>query len=284
MNGILLVNKPVGITSRDVVNQVGKILKTKKIGHTGTLDPLASGVLVLCVGKATKLVELLTATEKEYIAEITFGQETDTLDSTGNLLREEKCTVCEEQIKNCLKGFVGTYEQEVPLYSAVHINGKKLYEYARNGEKMKLPSRPVTIYELELLEQKSANQIQIRALVSKGTYIRSLVRDIAHQLNTIGVMSALKRTKQGKYPLEACYTLEQIQNGNYSFISMKEALQDYSSMIVDEKLAHKIQNGQLLEKENFCAPILFLNSKEEPLALYRTYEKDERYLKPWKMF
>ena len=134
MNGILLVNKEPGITSRDVVNKVCKIFNTKKVGHTGTLDPLASGVLVLCIGSATKVVEILTSNDKEYEAEMLLGISTDTYDITGKVLKEEEVFVSEEQIKTALNSMIGTYDQEVPIYSAVKINGKKLYDYARNNE------------------------------------------------------------------------------------------------------------------------------------------------------
>ena len=205
MSGILVVYKEAGMTSRDVVNKVGRLLHTKKIGHTGTLDPMATGVLVLCVGSSTKIVELLTATEKEYIAEITLGIETDTLDSTGTILKKENILVSKDQIETILKSMVGEYSQEVPLYSAIRVNGKKLYEYARNKEEVKLPSRMVTIYSLELL-QYSENTFTIKTKVSKGTYIRSLVRDIAKKLNTAGIMSRLERTKQGLFELKDCVT------------------------------------------------------------------------------
>ena len=152
MNGILIIDKPKGITSRDVVNNVIKIFNTKKVGHTGTLDPLATGVLVVCVGKATKLVSELTSTDKEYIASVTLGIKTDTLDSMGSVLFSEDAIKAKEEIINVLNSFIGSYEQEVPIYSAVKINGKKLYEYAREGIDIELPKRKVEIKEIELLD------------------------------------------------------------------------------------------------------------------------------------
>ena len=244
MTGILSIYKESGMTSRDVVDKVGKQLRTKKIGHTGTLDPMATGVLVLCIGKATKIVELLTATEKEYVAEITLGIETDTLDITGNMLNKEKVSVTKEQVEEVLRSMVGDYLQEVPLYSAIHVGGKKLYEYARNNEKVTLPSRMVTIYSLELL-QYNKNKFTIKTKVSKGTYIRSLVRDIAKKLNTIGTMSKLERIKQGTFGLHDCFTLEDIENNQYSLLSIKEALKDYPMVQINAELEHKIKNGQI---------------------------------------
>ena len=282
MSGILVIYKEPNMTSRDVVNEVGKILHTKKIGHTGTLDPMATGVLILCVGKATKLVELLTASKKEYIAEITLGIETDTLDSTGTILKKEEVKVTKKQIEEVLKSMIGTYNQEVPLYSAVHMNGKKLYEYARNKEEVTLPSRMVTIESLKLIEYKE-NKFQIQATVSKGTYIRSLVRDIAKKLNTVGMMSKLERTKQGIFELKDCVTIEEIKNKQYEFLTPKEVLQEYPSIEVDEQLENKIKNGQILKNTFGQTEILFLTKQQIPLALYHTYEKDKEYLKPWKM-
>ncbi len=283
MDGVLVVYKPSGMTSRDVVNQVGKVLHTKKIGHTGTLDPMASGVLVLCVGKATKLVELLTATEKEYVAQVTLGMKTDTLDITGTVLEKEDFSVTELQVKNVLSSMIGTYEQEVPLYSAIHVNGKKLYEYARNGEEVELPKKEVTISKLDLIEMNGKDLFSFCTTVSKGTYIRSLVRDIAFRLGTIGVMSKLERTKQGNFLLSDAYTLEQIENGDFVLLSLLEVLKDYRTIVVDKELERKIKYGQLLKREFLDSVILFVNEDRVPLALYQVYEKDKEYLKPWKM-
>lgn len=169
-NGILIVNKPKNYTSRDVVNKVGKILKTKKIGHTGTLDPIATGVLVLTIGKATKLTDVITANDKEYIAKAKFGIETDTLDNTGNILNDIKINFSKEEIETVLKSFIGSYNQQVPIYSAVKINGKKLYEYARNNETIELPKRKVEIKQIKLLDFEQDNgkiYIKFSCLVSK---------------------------------------------------------------------------------------------------------------------
>ena len=152
MNGIIIVNKPYGYTSRDVVNILCKKFKTKRIGHTGTLDPIATGVLILCIGSATKLVEALTSDDKEYIATVELGTLTDTLDNTGNVIKEEKTNLNVNQITKALEKMQGVYEQEVPIYSAVKINGKKLYEYAREGINVELPKRMVNIKSLELIK------------------------------------------------------------------------------------------------------------------------------------
>ena len=288
MNGILLVNKEENWTSRDVVNRVGKILGTKKVGHTGTLDPLATGVLVLCIGSATKLNEILTSTYKEYEAEITLGLLTDTLDITGNELKEEKVNVNKEQILEALNKMTGKYVQEVPIYSAVKVNGRKLYEYARAGESVELPKREVDIKELELIGNikytDNKTIFNIRCLVSKGTYIRALVNDIANSLNTIGVMSKLTRTKQGKFKLENCYNMEDIESGNYKLISIAEVLNNFPKVVVDGYLENLIKNGAVINDEWKQEHILFINKNNCLLALYKSYDKDKNKLKPWKMF
>lgn len=288
MNGILLVNKKENWTSRDVVNRVGKILETKKVGHTGTLDPLATGVLVLCIGSATKLNEILTSTYKEYEAEITLGLLTDTLDITGNELKEEKVKVNKEQILEALNKMTGKYVQEVPIYSAVKVNGRKLYEYARAGESVELPKREVDIKELELIGNikytDNKTIFNIRCLVSKGTYIRALVNDIANSLNTIGVMSKLTRTKQGKFKLENCYKIEDIESGNYKLISIAEALNNFPKVVVDGYLENLIKNGAVINDEWKQEHILFIDKNNCLLALYKSYDKDKTKLKPWKMF
>lgn len=288
MNGILLVNKKENWTSRDVVNRVGKILETKKVGHTGTLDPLATGVLVLCIGSATKLNEILTSTYKEYEAEITLGLLTDTLDITGNELKEEKVNVNKKQILEALNKMTGKYVQEVPIYSAVKVNGRKLYEYARAGESVELPKREVDIKELELIGNikytDNKTIFNIRCLVSKGTYIRALVNDIANNLNTIGVMSKLTRTKQGKFKLENCYKIEDIESGNYKLISIAEVLNNFPKVVVDGYLENLIKNGAVINDEWKQEHILFIDKNNCLLALYKSYDKDKTKLKPWKMF
>lgn len=284
MNGVLVVNKEKDYTSRDIVNIISKTLKTKKVGHTGTLDPLATGVLVVTVGEATKISELLTSSFKEYIADIELGIETDTLDITGNILKEETVFKTKEEIENILSSMIGSYNQEVPIYSAVKINGKKLYEYAREKEEVELPKRKVEVKEIELLNYRQKEDkvfFKMRCLVSKGTYIRSLIRDIATKLNTIGVMTDLIRTKQGKFNIEDAYTLEQIKQGKSHLIKIEDAL-DIDIIEVDDYLKKKIQNGSILENRYSKDTVLFKQNKA--LAIYKKYEKDPTKIKPWKMF
>ena len=287
MDGILLINKEKDYTSRDVVNIISKELKTKKVGHTGTLDPLATGVLVICVGASTKLVEYLTSTYKEYEAEIILGIKTDTGDITGNIIKEENIKLTKEEIEKSLIEMTKEYEQEVPIYSAVKINGKKLYEYARNNEEVELPKRKVDIKELELISDITYDNnktiFKIRTLVSKGTYIRSLIEDIAKSLNTIGTMKNLNRTKQGNFNLRDCYTLEDIKNNNYKFITKEEALKDFYSVEVDDYLENKIKNGCILENR-YDRDLILFKKNDIILAIYKKYDKDTTKIKPDKMF
>ena len=279
MNGILLVNKPKDYTSRDIVNKLTKIFNTKKIGHTGTLDPIAEGVLVITIGKYTKLCDLLTSTYKEYIATIKLGIKTDTLDITGNILEEKESNLTKEEIIKVLNSFKGKSLQEVPIYSAVKVNGKKLYEYARNNELVELPKREIDIKEIKLISFNK-DEITFKTTVSKGTYIRSLIRDICTKLNTIGTMSSLIRTKQGKFNIEDCYTLEDINNDNYKLLTAEEVLNDIESIDINEELLNKINNGAIINK-TFKNEIAALKYKNKIIAIYQTYYKDNKKAKPY---
>ena len=284
MDGVIVVNKEKDYTSRDVVNLVSKYLGVKKVGHTGTLDPLATGVLVIVLGKATKLVEYLTSTEKEYIADVVLGVDTDTLDITGTVIQDECILKTEEEIKDGL--ILGTYLQEVPKYSAVKVNGRKLYEYARNGIEVILPKKEVTIREIELLktwEDRGQTCFQFRTVVSKGTYIRSLIRDIASNLGTNGVMTALKRTRQGVFTLEGANTLEDIKNGKYKLISLLNIFSEVPKVEVTEEIEKKIRNGNLIKDNYHCDQVVF-TKENHVLALYKSYLKEPGYLKPEIMF
>jgi len=244
MNGILVVNKEVGVTSRDVINDLTHIFKTKSIGHTGTLDPIATGVLVVVIGKYTKLCNYLVSTKKEYIAEMILGMDTDTLDVTGNIKHQKNVNISEEKIRECLNSFIGEYEQTVPIFSAVKVNGKKLYEYARNGEVVELPKRKVSIYDIEILNIDS-NIIKFKVSVSKGTYIRSLIRDIGVSLGTYGCMKSLIRTKQGDFFIEDAYSIEDIRNGNYKLLNIEDCL---DIDIINDFNIKDISNGVKLDK------------------------------------
>ena len=270
-NGILVINKDKGYTSRDVVNIISKEIGTKKVGHNGTLDPLATGVLVICLNRYTKLNELLASNEKEYIAEVTLGIKTDTLDIEGKVLEEKETVVNKEDLEKTLKKYETTYEQEVPIYSAVKVNGKKLYEYARSGEKVILPKKKVTIKKIELLKFKD-NKFTFKCLVSKGTYIRSLIRDILNDLGVIGTMSNLTRTKQGVFDIENSYSLEDVRNGNYKLLFVKDVL-DIDKITVSDELKFKILNGNKV-KGNYSNKVLFLDEDGGELAIYKKDNDD----------
>lgn len=283
MHGIILVDKEEGYTSRDVVNCIGKKFKTKKVGHTGTLDPLATGVLAVCVGRATKLVDLLQSTTKEYIAGGTLGILTDSLDTEGALLKEDNINISEEELKNTLNSMIGKYYQEVPIYSAVKVDGRKLYEYARNNEEVILPKREVEIKEIELLEYEYINNkvnFKIRVLVSKGTYIRSLINDIGIKLNTNGIMTSLKRTIQGDFKIEDAYKLDDINNDNYKVLSISEVLKDIPFITVNNDLENDLNNGKILLDEYGYDKVGFKTLDNKEIAIY---QKEGKYLKPWKM-
>ncbi len=281
MNGILLVNKPKDYTSRDIVNKLTKIFNTKKIGHTGTLDPIAEGVLVITIGKCTKLCDILTSTYKEYIATIKLGIKTDTEDITGNILEQKEYNLKEEQIKEVLHSFLGKSIQEVPIYSAIKVNGKKLYEYARNNIKVELPKREIDIKEIELISFNK-DEIVFKTTVSKGTYIRSLIRDICTKLNTIGTMSSLIRTKQGKFNIEESYTLEDINNNKYKLLPPEEVLNDLETIDIDEKLYKLVNNGAVINKI-FKNNIACLKYQNKIIAIYQEYTKDNSKAKPYIM-
>ena len=282
MDGIILVNKEKGMTSRDVVDLVSRVCHTKKVGHTGTLDPMATGLLVICVGRATKLVEVLTSHQKEYIASMMFGMKTDTKDITGTVLEQRISHVTKEQIEIVLHDMTTTYQQEVPIYSAVKIHGKKLYEYARNGEQIELPKREVTIEQLKIIDwQDQKQELTFLTQVSKGTYIRSLVEDIATHLDTIGTMTALTRTKVGNFSLEQANTIVEIKNNQFKVYTIYEVLKSmYETRQIAGELEKKVLNGAKIDNPEDLDIVFFINEKKEPLALYR---REGNLLKCYKM-
>ena len=281
-NGILIVNKPSGITSRDVVNIVGKTLNTKKVGHTGTLDPMATGVLVLCIGNALKVCELITANDKEYIAKVILGIETETLDTTSPIINTKKTNITKEEIEKVLNSFKGSYLQEVPKYSAVKINGKKLYEYAREGKEIELPKKMVTIYDIQLVSDityyNDTTSFYIKTTVSKGTYIRSLIRDIGYKLNTYGCMDSLERTRQGIFNIDNSNTLEEIKNNNYKLLSIEESLPNIPLVEVDNKTLFKIRNGVKLKKF-FAGDMAIIKDKNKVVAIYKNDLNESKLFK-----
>lgn len=279
MNGAILINKEPNMTSRDVVNRLNQILEEKSIGHTGTLDPMATGLLICLIGKCVKLSTKLTHETKDYIVEFKLGLQTDTLDIEGKILKEDNPQIKLEQLQEVLKGFIGTYNQEVPIYSAVKVNGKKLYEYARNNEQVELPKRDVTIYNIELLDFNN-NKVKLNVKVSKGTYIRSLIRDISKKLGTYGTMTYLKRTKIGSYKLEDAYTLDEVLHNKYHLITLEELLKPTIINIKSKNDYLHIKNGNIM-KHNINEYVLYKYNNEN-IALYEPFKENE--IKPLIMF
>jgi tRNA pseudouridine synthase B len=268
LEGIIIVNKPKGITSFDVIRKLKKILKTKKIGHTGTLDPLATGVMLICIGKATKLASDLEAKDKVYIADFDIGYATDTYDIEGKKIAENIIDVSKEDLEQSIKKFIGNIKQVPPMYSAIKIDGNKLYHLARKGIEVERPERDVTIEYINLLDFKD-NKAKIKTKVSKGCYIRSLIYDIGQDLGTYATMTALQRKQVGDYSLEDSYSLEQIEemvlNNDFKFLKTIEEIFSYDKYSLQtEKELTLYKNGNTVKiKEN-------LENKK-----YRIYFQDE---------
>ena len=268
MEGIIVVNKPKGITSFDVIRKLKKILKTKKIGHTGTLDPLATGVMLMCVGKATKLASNLEAKDKVYIADFDIGYATDTYDIEGKKIAKNIIEISKENLEQSIKKFIGNIKQVPPMYSAIKIDGNKLYHLARKGIEVERPERDVTIEYINLLDFKD-NKAKIETKVSKGCYIRSLIFDIGQDLGTYATMTVLQRKQVGDYSLENSYCLEQIEemvlNNDFKFLKTVEEIFSYDKYnLQTEKEFILYKNGNTVKvKEN-------LENKK-----YRIYFQDE---------
>ena len=268
MEGIILVNKPKGISSFDVIRKLKKILKTKKIGHTGTLDPLATGLMLICVGKATKLASDLEAKNKVYLADFEIGYATDTYDIEGKRIAENLIDISKDNLELSLKKFIGDIKQVPPMYSAIKIDGNKLYHLARKGIEIERPERDVTIEYIKLLDFKD-NKAKIETKVSKGCYIRSLIYDIGLDLGTYATMTELQRVNVGEYSLINSYTLEQMeemaQNNDFSFLNSVEDVFSYEKYNLEtEKELTLFKNGNTVKiKDN-------LENKK-----YRVYYQDE---------
>ena len=261
MDGIIVINKPSVYTSHDIVSKIRKKLNIKKVGHTGTLDPLATGVLPILLGGGTKLSKYLINHDKEYIATIKLGVKTDTGDIEGQVIEEKQVPeISEEGLGKVLQSFLGPQKQIPPMYSAIKINGKKLYEYARKGEKVEIEPRNIEIYNIELLEF-AQEQIKIKVVCSKGTYIRTLCEDIAEKLNTVGTMSALERTKVGEFELKNAITIEELENEQIvqnNLITPEKLFWGKPEIELDQGELVRFLNGMILKKE-------------KPNELYRIY-------------
>ena len=253
MNGIIVIRKEKGYTSHDVVAKLRGILHMKKIGHTGTLDPEAEGVLPVALGKGTRLVELLTEKEKTYEAVMRLGVSTDTQDMTGAILKESEVSVTEEEIKNAASSFIGDQLQIPPMYSALKVNGKKLYELAREGKEVERKARPLHFYQIEILEIHLP-LVKMRVSCSKGTYIRTLCHDMGEKLGCGGAMEALLRTKSGDFTLEQSMTLQETEEAvkagtiEEKIISIEEVLSSYPAVYAKEEGDRLLANGNPLHE------------------------------------
>lgn len=293
LDGIIPLYKERGMTSFDCVSRLRRILHTKKIGHSGTLDPNVDGVLPICVGQATKVVEFLMASGKQYVGELLVGQATTTQDLDGEVVAQKPVTapIDEDTIKQAMQELTGDIVQIPPMYSAIKVNGKKLYEYARAGETVERPKRHVHIARFEMTassydEKKQQQRIRFVVDCSKGTYVRTLAYDLAEKLGYPGVMSSLTRTKSGGFELDQTLSLSDIQDAmeaqimNHYVYPMDYALQNYPHLELTEAQWKKVQNGGWLSGLNTQEPEIALTYQGEVKALYQA--KDQLY-KPLKM-
>lgn len=271
MDGLLVINKPKGFTSHDVVNVVRKVLNEKRVGHTGTLDPNATGVLPILIGKATKVSKYLIEHNKEYIATIELGKLTDTGDEEGKIIEEDLNfegivkNLNIKKIQEVLIEFLGKQKQIPPIYSAIKINGKKAYEYARQGQTVEIEPRDIEIFDIELLNFLN-NEIEFRVVCSKGTYIRTLCEDISKKIGTLGYMKELKRTKINDFTIEKSITIEELKSNIQEFknriISIENLFQDKERILLNTRKEELFLNGMLL-------------TFQQPNGIYRIYNNEK---------
>lgn len=299
MNGILPLWKERGMTSHDCVFKLRKILKTKKVGHTGTLDPGVEGVLPICIGQATRIAEYLTDAGKEYEAIVSISRTTTTEDAEGETVEQDNThkSISKDELLQALHKLTGEIEQTPPMFSAVKVNGRRLYEYARNGETVERPTRKVTIYSLQLLDDRELFEgeeitFKIRIACSKGTYIRTLAVQIGEMLGFPAHMASLIRTKSGSFTGEKCYTLQQIENfmeeGTIHDIifPVEYALSSYPFIEITEQNEKQILNGQVLPKHSLLTEhdkIVFTKNSKA-IAVYIQHPEKMDLMKPEKMF
>lgn len=244
MDGFLLVNKDQDMTSHDLVNIVRRSVRMKRVGHTGTLDPNATGLMVVAVNKSTKLVNYLQSDDKEYIFEIKLGVMTDTLDIWGEITKEQEIEYPSIEIFNeVLESFLGKSEQIPPMYSAIKVDGRKLYELARNNEIIELEPRPIEIFEIELLAYEPV--LKVRVVCSSGTYVRTLIKDICEKTGNLGVMSSLIRTRVGAFRLEDAVSVEDVRNREFTLVDPEVALSVYPK--IEYQDSSDIYNGRRIE-------------------------------------
>ncbi|MBQ2670755.1 MAG: tRNA pseudouridine(55) synthase TruB [Clostridia bacterium] len=272
MNGIIIVDKPQGKTSHDIVYAIRRLTGIKKVGHTGTLDPMATGVLPICIGSATKVSDMLTLSDKAYTAEFVLGKTTDTLDAEGEVLTETEVNVTGDEICAAIMSFVGEIEQIPPMYSAIKQNGKKLYELARQGIEVERKPRKVTINSIDILEI-NGNSVTIDVSCSKGTYIRTLCADIGEKLGVGAYMTKLRRTKTGIFDISESHTLEELgtlkkETGTLKqvLITVDKLFYEYPEIILNEKQKKSVTNG------------VRMTYKGRENQVYRVYDENKNFL------
>ena len=269
MDGIIVINKEKGCTSHDIVYKIRKMFNTK-VGHTGTLDPNATGVLPILLGKGTKISKYLIEHDKEYEVVLQLGVKTTTADEEGEIIEEKevlKESLEQLKIERILKSFIGKIKQMPPKYSAIKVNGRKLYEYARKGQEVEIKPREVEIYNIEITNiQKEKKQIEFKVSCSKGTYIRTLCEDIAEKMRTVGYMKELKRTKVGDFNIEQAITLGQLQEKeNIKIITIEEMFKDKEEIILEDSKIILLLNGVKM-------------NMEKPNGIYRIYNKQNKFI------
>jgi len=296
LNGIIVIHKEAGFTSHDVVAKMRGICRQKKIGHTGTLDPQATGVLPVCLGSGTKLCDMLTDKDKEYVAELLLGVETDTQDTTGAVLSEHPVEVSEEVVREAVMSFLGEYQQIPPMYSALKVDGKKLYELARAGKEVERKAREVFIHEIEILEI-NIPIVKMRVACSKGTYIRTLCADIGTKLGCGGTMKSLQRTRVGSFTLEKAVTLAELESLRDEnrledlLYPVDSAFAECPKLHVRQEFCRLIDNGnsfypnQTKEKRTYEAGAWVAVYREDSsFAGVYAFDSGRKWYKPVKMF
>lgn len=298
INGVINIYKEKGFTSHDVVAKLRGILKQKKIGHTGTLDPDAEGVLPVCLGTATRLCDMLTDHEKEYVADFLLGYQTDTQDMTGTVLCERPVVADEDMVRKAILSFLGKSEQIPPMYSALKVNGKKLYELARQGVEVERVPRPIEIKELEILKLEIP-RVTIRVVCSKGTYIRTLCHDIGEKLGCGAAMSSLVRTRVGKFGISEARRLSEVEMLRDAekllteVIRVDDIFKEYPEINVKREFQKKIDNGNAFDVEHVVNQEVWKQSEDTMVRVYNEdkvfygifrYNSLEKHFTPYKMF
>lgn len=268
MDGFLFIDKPIGMTSHDVVAKIKRKFKFDKVGHTGTLDPFASGLLILCIGKATKLAYLFSDLDKVYEGCIVFGQHYDTYDTTGRLIKTDHPSLHEDLIEKAMSSFVGSYDQVPPMYSALKIDGEKLYEMARRGEEIDREARTVNIFKFDMVRYEQSHGLDFITHVSKGTYIRSLAVDLAQKLNTYAALSRLRRLKIGNYDIAQSKTIEDVKTDD--LLSLDKYFQETPYIVLNDYMVKLVKNGVYLDERQIKTdqPFIVKNEKGDFIAYY----------------